>query len=95
MLYLFTLGLYGVLFPDNEEPSFTNYRMWESLGFCMAYLMNNLLNVKIHTFISMSGLFIGMTGYAFVEILSRRKPVKEPEKTVQYMKNEDFSSSYI
>ena len=31
-------SLYGVLFAKNEEAAFSNYRLWESLGFLFAFL---------------------------------------------------------
>ncbi len=31
-------ALYGVLFAKNEEAAFSNYRLWESLGFLFAFL---------------------------------------------------------
>ena len=32
-------ALYGVIFKSNAEAAFSNYRLWESLGFLIAYLL--------------------------------------------------------
>ena len=31
-------ALYGVLFANEEEAAFSNYRLWESLGFIIAFI---------------------------------------------------------
>ena len=31
-------ALYGTLFASNEEAAFSNYRMWESFGFVIAFI---------------------------------------------------------
>ena len=51
-------AFYGVLFADHEEAAFSNYRLWESLGFILAYVMNNVVCVRIHAW-SVSRVFLG------------------------------------
>lgn len=70
---LFTIAFYGVLFPQDEEPSFSNYRLWESLGFIIAYIFSNVLCVNVKLYILLGVIVAGMTGYFAVEILERRK----------------------
>jgi hypothetical protein len=55
--------LYGVLFVSNEEAAFSNYRLWESVGFIVAYINGNLLCVKIKLIILLVVLSLGMTGF--------------------------------
>jgi hypothetical protein len=31
-------ALYGVAFKNNEEAAFSNYRLWESMGFLLSFL---------------------------------------------------------
>ena len=33
-------ALYGVLFASQEEAAFSNYRLWESIGFLIAFVTN-------------------------------------------------------
>ena len=35
-------AFYGVLFPNNEEAAFSNYRLWESVGFIIAFAYTRL-----------------------------------------------------
>ena len=64
-------ALYGVLFPDNEEAAFSNYRLWESIGFIIAYVLNNVACVRAHTWVVVGFLTAGMAGYFVVEIKER------------------------
>ena len=43
-------GLYGTLFRRNKEAAFSNYRLWESLGFVIAYAYSTgkLTNININ-----------------------------------------------
>ncbi|XP_015917448.1 protein unc-93 homolog A [Parasteatoda tepidariorum] len=62
-------SLYGILFRSDEEAAFSNYRLWESLGFAIAFLCSSLLCVTPKIYIVVIILVIGMMGYITVEIL--------------------------
>jgi len=66
-------AFYGVIFPHNEEAAFSNYRLWESVGFIIAYVStdNACINAKLYTLLGV--LSLGMLGYFCVEFLERRK----------------------
>lgn len=66
-------AFYGVLFPQDEEPSFSNYRLWESLGFIMAYVFSNVLCVNVKLYILLGVISAGMMGYFIVEFLERKR----------------------
>ena len=36
---IFFAALYGVLFENDEEAAFSNYRLWESAGFIIAFIL--------------------------------------------------------
>merc|ERR1712212_518182 len=66
--------LYGVLFANDEEAAFSNYRLWESMGFIFAFATNATgvcVFPKIITTIVF--LTLGMIGYFIVEHLERQK----------------------
>jgi hypothetical protein len=65
-------ALYGVLFGDSKEAAFSNYRLWESLGFIVAYLMTSFVCLRITTWIAVGVLTAGMTGYVAVEFQIRK-----------------------
>ena len=66
-------ALYGTVFSDESEAAFSNYRMWESLGFIIAFAYSNYLCTSVKLYILMSVLIIGMSGYAYVEVTLKRK----------------------
>jgi len=67
-------ALYGVLFKNKEEAAFSNYRMWESLGFVIAFI-TQASGVCVFPKIIGTIVFltIGMIGYFLVEMSVRRK----------------------
>jgi len=67
-------ALYGCLFANDEEAAFSNYRLWESMGFIFAFATNSAgmcVFPKIITTIVFLGL--GMLGYLILELLERKK----------------------
>lgn len=71
--------LYGVIFPNNEEAAFSNYRLWESVGFIIAYLNGNLLCVRVKLIVLIVVLSLGMTGFYVIEYKewTKRKQVNK------------------
>ena len=70
-------ALYGCLFANNEEAAFSNYRLWESIGFIFGYATNAVgvyVFTKIITTIVL--LVLGMLGYFILELLEKRKNPK-------------------
>ncbi|XP_037069211.1 protein unc-93 homolog A-like [Pollicipes pollicipes] len=66
-------ALYGVIFPDTAEAAFSNYRLWESLGYAAAFIYSDLLCVTRKVDLLITVLTIGMLGYFAIELMERRK----------------------
>ncbi|KOC65190.1 UNC93-like protein [Habropoda laboriosa] len=66
-------GLYGTLFRRNKEAAFSNYRLWESAGFVIAYAYSTHLCARMKLYVMLTVLLIGTCGYIVVELLHRRK----------------------
>ncbi|KAE8748708.1 hypothetical protein FOCC_FOCC004511, partial [Frankliniella occidentalis] len=66
-------GLYGTLFRRNKEAAFSNYRLWESAGFVVAYAYSTHLCARMKLYVMLSVLLIGICGYIIVEFLHMRK----------------------
>lgn len=66
-------GLYGLLFRRNKEAAFSNYRLWESAGFVIAYAYATTLCARMKLYILICVLLLGVFGYIIVEIRYRRK----------------------
>ncbi|CAF1423537.1 unnamed protein product [Adineta steineri] len=75
-----TSALYGVIFTENNEAAFSNFRLWESAGFALFYIIMPRIRTRTTLIILLVFLTLGMTGYAIVECRSRRSEEKEKEK---------------
>ena len=64
----FLLALYGVLFIGADSTGgFSNYRLWESVGFIVAYILQTQVCIEAKLWILVAMLGLGMTGYLLVE----------------------------
>ena len=70
--FIFT-ALYGVLFRNNCDAGFSNYRLWESIGFIAAFGYQSHLCLPIKAYILVSVLGLGMIGYSIVEYIEWKK----------------------
>lgn len=72
-LCLFYLpAYYGYLFTDHSEAAFSNYRLWESLGFILAFGYGNFVRTDIKLYLTFTVLVVGMYLYGVTEYLERR-----------------------
>ena len=69
----FLTALYGVLFEKDEEAAFSNYRLWESLGFILAYILQNLVCIDVKLWVVVAVLGAGMGGYLAIEVMEKKK----------------------
>lgn len=76
-------GLYGTLFRRNKEAAFSNYRLWESTGFVIAYAYSTHLCARMKLYVMLVVLEIGVVMYIVVEILHARKIRRQKEKEKQ------------
>ncbi|XP_019878966.1 UNC93-like protein isoform X2 [Aethina tumida] len=73
-------GLYGTLFRRNKEAAFSNYRLWESVGFVIAYAYSTHLCARMKLYVMLSILLTGCFMYAIVEIHHMRKVRRQKSK---------------
>lgn len=76
-MYLFIfisyfLAYYGSLFPGREEAAFSNFRLWESVGYIIAYLISPYLRTSEKTYLLIALMIVGVTCYFIVEYKQRR-----------------------
>ncbi|XP_064014279.1 protein unc-93 homolog A isoform X2 [Pogoniulus pusillus] len=76
-----TNGLYGILFEKHKEAAFANYRLWESLGFVIAFGYSTKLQVYIKLYILLSVLVLSMVTYGAVEYLESKTSPGTPTAT--------------
>lgn len=66
------LVLYGVLFDKDKEAAFANYRLWEALGFVIAFGYSTFLCVSFKLYVLLAVLCLAMLAYAVVEYLKAK-----------------------
>lgn len=71
-------AFYGVIFSSNEEAAFSNYRLWESFGFIIAYAYSTAICVHVKIYILFFMLVIGIVGYLTIEYVESKKLNKNP-----------------
>lgn len=76
-----TNALYGTLFPNHKEAAFANYRMWESLGFVIAFAYSTFICLSTKIYILISVLALTMVTYLWVEYNEYRNPTPQVNLT--------------
>ena len=66
---------YGILFTE-QESAFSNYRLWESLGFVIAYVYTPRIRIRYAQIILLCVLSLSMICYGIIDIKERRKKQK-------------------
>lgn len=61
-----------MLFVDNKEAAFSNFRLWKAVGLAVALVYSNLLCIRIKLYILKAVLLSSMIGYLIIEIRERR-----------------------
>ncbi|KAF2353759.1 Ion channel regulatory protein UNC-93 [Trinorchestia longiramus] len=64
-------AFYGVIFPGEAEAAFSNYRMWESVGFIITFVTNSTICIDSKLYIVIGFLSVGMLGYFTIELLEK------------------------
>ncbi len=73
-------AFYGVIFSGSEEAAFSNYRLWESLGFAIAFAYSFALCANAKLWVLVGVLSAGMIGYLTIESIESRKSKTKAEK---------------
>ena len=66
-------ALYGVLFANDEEAAFSNYRLWESTGFIIAFILQTQVCINVKLYVLLAVIIAGMLGYFIIEFNERKK----------------------
>lgn len=65
----------GLLFPGREEAAYSNFRLWESVGFIVAYLYSPFLRMRIKIIILLVMLVLGVIQYLYVEYKASKENI--------------------
>lgn len=76
-------SLYGLIFPGDSEIAFNNFRLWESLGFFIAYACGGTFCMSTKIGILIFFLALGMLGYLAIEFMERNGgPIRDKRGNV-------------
>lgn len=80
MFFSLTAALYGTLFAEHKEAAFANYRMWESLGFVIAFAYSTFICLSTKLYILIAVLLLNMLTYLWVEYNEYKHPTEAVRK---------------
>lgn len=66
-------AFYGVMFSDAKEAAFSNLRLWQSIGFAIAFAYSPFLCMSVKLYICMANVLLGMACYLAIELMERRR----------------------
>ena len=66
-------ALYGVLFPTESEAAYSNYNLWRSTGFIIAFICSTLVCIPVKIYTLTAFLVLGITGYGIIEWMEYKK----------------------
>ena len=66
--FLFVSALFGVLFSDCQEAAFACYRMFQAIGFAIAFGYSHILCVYTKVYIMAGVLVVGLVLYSVTEL---------------------------
>ena len=61
-------AFYGIIFKNDVEAAFSNYKLWESLGFIFAYILQTQVCIHVKLWMLLAILLPGMIGYLAIEL---------------------------
>ncbi|MBN3314452.1 UN93A protein, partial [Atractosteus spatula] len=78
-----TNALYGVLFHEHKEAAFANYRLWESVGFVIAFAYSNFICLDIKLYVLIGVLVVSMALYGLVEYKEYKNPTVREDNVLK------------
>ena len=85
--------VYGVEFNTSTDAAFSNFRVWEALGFAIAYGYQSFLSTRVKLYILMGVISISYIGYTWLELIAssdQSKKMKISLRGTDGMKNSYF-----
>lgn len=76
-MFILFAALYGILFAKDKEAAFANYRMWESLGFVIAFAYSTFICLSTKIYVALAVLALTMVTYLYVEYNEYKHPTPQ------------------
>ncbi|KAM9798243.1 protein unc-93 homolog A [Neosynchiropus ocellatus] len=90
-----TNALYGILFTKEKEAAFANYRVWESLGFVIAFAYSTFLCLEYKLYILLFFLLLTTVTYPIVEYHEYKNPTPNPVEELAYKSHSQVEADDI
>lgn len=85
-------ALFGILFPGREEAAFSNFRLWESVGYIIAYVISPYLRTSSKAYLLATSMLVGVLLYFVVEFqMKKEREEKEIKEPVNGLDNKAFT----
>lgn len=84
---MYFVALYGILFKENSEAAFSNYRLWEALGAMISFGYSSYLCASTKIIFMITILSLGMVNYIGVEYLNKDR-IKVTVKNLKATKDD-------
>lgn len=68
-----------MIFPGESEAAFSNYRLWESLGYIFTYVGSSTTCIGTKLSNVLVSLIFGIIGYYIIEVLERRGGLRKDD----------------
>ena len=81
-----------MLFPRDKEAAFANYRMWESLGFVIAFAYSTFICLETKLYILLAVLLLTVVSYPIVEYGEYKDPTMPIETKEHLMSPADHQN---
>ena len=65
--FLLFIAFYGVVFQEQKVAAFANFRLWQSLGYALAFGSSMFLCVNSKLYILICTLLTGISGYLIID----------------------------
>ncbi|CAK1551240.1 unnamed protein product [Leptosia nina] len=73
-------AFFGILFPGREEAAFSNFRLWESVGYIIAYIISPHLRTSSKTYVLAATMIVGVLFYFIVEFRDKKVKLSDNAK---------------
>ena len=75
--------VYGVEFNNATDAAFSNFRVWEALGFAIAYGYQSFLGTRTKLYILLVVISFSYIGYTWLELIASNDQTKRMKTSVQ------------
>jgi len=75
--------VYGVEFNTSTDAAFSNFRVWEALGFAIAYGYQSFLTTRVKLYILMGVISVSYIGYTWLELIASNDSTKRVETSIR------------